>query len=404
MAGRYSFDDTLRFHADPELNSYESPPDRMLYGYLHMAEYCRHALLYRGGPIRELPNGPPSLREEIAAFPVQTWLSHSSLDRYVHHPLSGVDGVVVLKAGDVAYAAYPRMRPFDKHVLWSVSKVFTGTLIAILEEQGKLDVSRPIEKYLPELAGSGWDGVVVRDILDMASGIDAREWEEEAEQPGHPLYEFEASLGFIRERTEDTNRSTHAFVTQLANRVPPGTRYEYSSINTFMLGWLAERVGGRALNELLTEEIWMPMGAEADGLISISDSGANGADGGISCTLTDLARFGLLFTPAGRAGQRRPIISDDYLTKIQRTGRRGVFLAGDTFAAQEIWKDDPSLCNCWHWDLVWGDGDMYKSGWRGQGLYVSPGRDVVIAFFGCPAAPGTSNDMFRVVRQIATTL
>lgn len=72
------------------------------------------------------------------------------------------------------------MMPTDKHLYFSVSKTFVSTLIAILEDRGMIDVSKSIEHYMPELKDSGWEGIPVIDILDMSSGINCREMEEEA--------------------------------------------------------------------------------------------------------------------------------------------------------------------------------------------------------------------------------
>ena len=63
------------------------------------------------------------------------------------------------------------MLPEDKHNYMSVSKGFACTLIAIFEDRELTDVSRPIDDYLPELAGSGWDGVPVIDVLDMTDNL-----------------------------------------------------------------------------------------------------------------------------------------------------------------------------------------------------------------------------------------
>ena len=60
--------------------------------------------------------------------------------------------------GKIVYEKYPRMRPVDKHIWWSVSKSVAGTIVGLLEEQGKVDVTRPIETYIPRLAETGWKG------------------------------------------------------------------------------------------------------------------------------------------------------------------------------------------------------------------------------------------------------
>jgi CubicO group peptidase (beta-lactamase class C family) len=404
QSGTYSVDEMLRFHAEARLDTYGSAPEKMRYAFLHMSEFMRHSVIQRCGPIRELPDAGGERRREMAGLRVSSRRGAATLDDYVHDPASQVDGIVVLHAGRLVYEAYPRMRPLDKHILWSVTKAYVGTLIAVLEDRGQLDSSRPLDAYLPEVRGSGWQGVAVRDILDMASGIDAREQTDGAmDDPAHPYYQFEASIGYLAP-TAATPASTYAYVAGLPRRIPPGTVYEYTSVDTFMLAWLAERVSGLALNELLAQEIWSSIGAEADGLLSMSPHGAPGADGGISAALRDVARFGLLFTPSVRAGTPDPLVSDAYLDKIRRGGRREVFLAGGGAQSAAPFGDDAPLYNSWQWDRVWADGDFYKGGWGGQGLHISPARDAVIAFFGTPGAGRVGNELPVIARFIVSAL
>ncbi len=77
--------------------------------------------------------------------------------------------------GRIVFEAYPRMLPTDRHIWFSVSKTMVSTAIAILEDRGRIDVSRPIDSYLKPLAGTAWEGIPVIDILDMASGVDCPE-------------------------------------------------------------------------------------------------------------------------------------------------------------------------------------------------------------------------------------
>ena len=62
----------------------------------------------------------------------------------------------MIRDGKIVYEEYPRMRPHDKHIWWSVSKSIVGTIVGLLEEQGLVDVSKPIETYVPELTKSKW--------------------------------------------------------------------------------------------------------------------------------------------------------------------------------------------------------------------------------------------------------
>ena len=81
-------------------------------------------------------------------------------------------GLVVLRKGKIVFESYPRMRDYEMPVHWSVAKVFPGLLVRILEERGQVDVTKPIDFYLEELSSSSFGRVTVRNLLDMASGLD----------------------------------------------------------------------------------------------------------------------------------------------------------------------------------------------------------------------------------------
>ncbi len=88
-----------------------------------------------------------------------------------------MEAVLVLRGGSVVYERYKQLRPFDKHVWFSCSKIIVATMVALLEDQGKIDVAQPVTHYLPELAGSIWDTVTLDQTLDMATGLDSTEHE-----------------------------------------------------------------------------------------------------------------------------------------------------------------------------------------------------------------------------------
>ena len=148
----------------------------------------------------------------------------------------------------------------------------------------------------------------------------------------------------------------------------------------FRSQWNLEAVTGRSYAELLSTEIWQKIGAESAAVIAAPRRGVPVAHGGVSSTLRDLARFGLLFTPTGRAG-KDPLISDRYLENIQKRGRPEVFRAAPDDEFRYV-DGEPARHNSYQWDFVLNDGDFFKSGFGGQGPIHLVSRDVVIVFFG----------------------
>jgi len=371
--------DFFRFHRQIDGLNWQFGGENMLYNFLHRSEFLPHAILPRQGKIAHLEEAP---REEIGRFGVQSQLGEMSLDEYVC--AAPVNGIIFLQRGHILYERYPRMRPFDKHLLMSVTKPFVAWLVSLLEARRLVDPRQTVEHYLPEVAGSGWEGVPLQDVLDMASGIDAPEVEEGFTNPAHPYYQYEASLGWLPE-TERTPDSTYQYVASLARKDAPGLAFEYTSVNTFLLAWLVESLTGHPLHEILSLEIWSKIGAEADALLAISKYGAPVAHAGLCARLRDVARFGLIFTPSGRTLLPEIALPEGYLQKIQSGGRPEIFDRGAT--GQSLLRDlhgEHPRHNVWQWDYVMVDGDFFKGGYGGQGLYLSPQRDLVVAYFGTP--------------------
>lgn len=363
--------------------------DLTRYIWLNMSAVWPHAVIGRGESVRELRRAP---REDVAAFVTTTSLGRLSLGDFVR---SGkVDGAVIVNKGRIVFEAYPRMRPFDKHFYASVSKTLVSTAIAVLESRGQVDVTRPIHEYLPELNGSVWVGIRVIDILDMASGIDCLVdfdfpegncFQESWKAYGWPSYD------------QALKDPLEYFATLEAKR-PPGEVFEYADINTLVLTLLVERVSGRTYADFLEEAIWQPMGAEADALMMEAAYGRASSPLGMSSTLRDLARFGMLFTPSGLEGEHS-VLTGDFVERLQTEGRPELFTEESNI--QDFFHDESVSHNIYQWDHVTHEGDLYKCGFGGQGLYVSPSKNTVIAFFSTVVGVnGYCGEMPIVARQL----
>ncbi len=371
----FTFAETLKFH-DPNLNedafdgmSLPSSRFRLLNG----TQFRPSAVISRRGtPARPLPVAKVDATSLKLRLPQRP--SPESLISIINDPNLGMDGMIVLKNGTIVVEEYPRMRPWDRHVLNSISKSFVGTLVALLVDRGQVDPSRGVQTYIKSLAGTGWDGVSVRDILDMASGTEAVELNVNADgsiAKDPPVIQKEFRESYYNDKL------SYDVIAGFKRHRAPGTKYEYSGVNTVLLGWLCEEMWRLPLHEIISLEIWGRIGADNDATIYISPRGANDGKAGISCTLRDLARYGLQFTDLERLSQRAPIFSELYRQNVVK-GRRDVFLAGDGSLPLE--KPENPLFASWQWDKVWGDGDMLKGGVFGQALFVSPRRNIVIAF------------------------
>lgn len=345
--------------------------------YLHATEVFPAVAVPRGPAVRPLP---VRLRPEIAEFVLEAegqqpvtlgaWLRDSALD-----------GLLILHKGVVVFEEYPHMQADQRHLLFSVTKALVGTLLGLLEDRGTLDLDGSVERYLPELAVTAWAGTSVRDIADMASGMEGEETSVAAySDPRHPHYQLEAALGWqpvtatmpavVREG------DTLGLLAALGRVRPAGEERIYASVNTALLAALLERVTGQPLAALIASELWSPMGAEQDAWLLTSATGTPIAHGGLVATLRDLARFGLLFTASGQSPLGPGVIPRRFLERLLWEGRPALLPA-----SRPAWLHHAS----YQWDQISAEGELVKGGFGDQLLYVHTDRDVVIAYVGTNA-------------------
>lgn len=327
--------------------------------------------VYRNGPVRPLVKRPMA---EIGAFIVDTPEGPMTFESFIESEQSTAMGVVILHRGEIVYERYPRMQDYEKPVYWSVAKVFVSSVIRILEERGEIDVSLPIESYLPELSESSFSGISVRNLLDMASGLDCSD-EYETRDSCYYRYSMAIGDGFRTENAPD-NPYDFAASLQVSSHAEPGERFSYSGFNTFILAWLVEKVTGMPFQDAFTKEIWYEIGAEADASYIAPRYGTPVTHGGFMARMRDVARFGLLFTPSYSVVSDKQIITDAHL-ELLRSGGNPALRAN---AGLPTVEESGISHNVYQWDEIYANGNFYKSGWAGQGLLVNPQRDVVAVF------------------------
>jgi len=352
------------------------PSEQSAYAWVNMSKYYPTAQVMRKGQVSTLPYDVDLAIGKVA---------YKNQDGKMvtvneHFDTKSIDAMVVVKNGKIVYERYKTMRPEDKHIWFSVSKVTGATILAFLEYEGKVDVNKPVSDYLPELKGSEWDTVKVVETLDMATGLNGTEHDEEDQV----WYRWAATdavgiVADVRKRGE-----TWADVLRAMKRKTPGhEKFEYNSIDTFVVNRIAERIADKPLNEQFSERIWSKAGMEHDAYFLVSPSGNTLGFLGVNSTLRDLARFGMVFTPSSKKIAGEQIIPDAIMKKIYDRTYVAMYdkgWAGKKFA-QSFYDDAGKIANRYQWDAVLSDGDMFKSGVGGQGLYISPATDTVVAWF-----------------------
>jgi CubicO group peptidase (beta-lactamase class C family) len=225
------------------------------------------------------------------------------------------DAYLVLQDGALVTEWYgPLGAPDRPHALMSVSKSVVGCVAAVLIDRGELDPDAEVTAYVPELAGSGFAGALVRQVYDMRSGV---RFGEEYANPDSDIRRLDEWVGWQPGQGEP--RGLYRFLATLQAEAPHGERFLYRSAESDVLGWVCERAAGRPMATLISELIWAPMGAEHDALLLHDGLGTAVHDGGLCATVRDVARFGQMLLDGGQvpdgSGSSRRVVPPQWLRR-----------------------------------------------------------------------------------------
>jgi CubicO group peptidase (beta-lactamase class C family) len=297
-------------------------------------------------------------------------------------------GILVIKDGTIVYERYFQgASASSRFTSWSMAKSFVGTMVGQALAAGRIDsLDDPITKYVPELAGSGYDGVPIRDVLEMASGVG---FDENYDSNFSDIYLFFVKL-FLLERSAD-----HV-IDDYDSAGPPGKVFSYSSLDTQALGMLVSAVYHRPLAKVLEENLWQPLGARA-AYWNTDDSGTPLAFCCLNSRLRDFAKLGQLYLQDGR-WQGRRLLPAAWVKRATTPGApflepRAVKYAGLGYGYQ--------------WWVPGGSHREYlANGLWGQHVYVSKRDNLVIARTAVdPDSNGTDDaESIAAYRAIAKVL
>lgn len=270
--------------------------------------------------------------------------------------------LLVLKDGKVVFERYMLTGGRDEQWLsMSVAKSFVSALIGIAVEEGHIkDIEAPISDTLPELAGSAYDGVSIKDVLQMSSGA---AWNEDYSDPASDINRFGRIFAL--------GGSLNEFMTTLERENEPGTVNHYNSTDTQVLGALLIRATGRSIADYMSEKFWQPIGAESDAFWLVDSEGMEMAFGGFNATARDYAKLGELFRNGGTWNGRQIVPAD--WAKASVTPDAPHLLpeaSSDTYL--------PVGYGYQWWVLDGDEGEYSGIGVYNQFVYVNPADDVVI--------------------------
>jgi CubicO group peptidase (beta-lactamase class C family) len=341
------------------------------WGFLHVRELARTARIWRGdGPVRALPSAP---RDDLAA--VRVSFEDSTVPLADALAQTYTDGICVIHDGRVVYEHYvDGMRPDDTHLLMSVSKSLTATLIGVLVGQGVLDPAADITDCIGALRGTPWQGCTIQHLLDMRAGT--RFDEDDYLDPTSDGVLIEYISGYRPNPRPDLPADTYQWIMKLDNDRGHGDPFKYRSILTDVLSWAAAEATGRRFPDLFSDLIWSRIGAEQNADVIVDSAGFPAVEGGICTTLRDLARFGLMHLQDGQVDGRQ-VVPTGWINRLLVRDDQLIAAFED-----DMWPHRPNAYyhdQWWVWDADQGAYSGY--GINGQQLLIHRPTNTVVARF-----------------------
>ena len=274
------------------------------------------------------------------------------------------DGLLIIKEGEVVYEEYFNGNSqTTRHISWSVAKSFLSSLVGIAVNDGLIDdINDPITKYLPDFKNTGYDGIKIKNILQMSSGV---LFNEDYADPNSDINKFGVAIA--------RGTSFRDFAKTLTKDKEQGTYNHYVSIDSQMLGLLLDKVTGMPLREYLQMHIWEKIGMEDEAYYLADNEDVDLALGGLNATLRDYAKFGLLYLNKGKWDNEQ-VVPEAWVDASH---------AMDLPHLQPGAGDDLSSSD-WGYGYQWWvpgfpNTDYTASGIYNQYIYVDPVTETVIA-------------------------
>jgi CubicO group peptidase (beta-lactamase class C family) len=287
-----------------------------------------------------------------------------SIDEFLAHTVT--TGFLVIKDDRIVSERY--FHGANEETLFtsmSVAKSFVSALVGIAIDEGLIEsVDRPITDYVPKLKGSGYEGVPIKHVLQMSSGV---KFDEEYDN----LF---SDINMLFYEVFGFGKPMGDYMAGLGSEGQSGETSYYRSCDTQALAMLISEVTGKSVSTYLEEKIWGRVGMEYDAFWSTDDHGFVIAFAFLNATMRDFAKFGTLYLHDGKwQGER--IVSEQWVREsvkpdnpnLQPGEKPKGFETFGTFGYQYQWwiPDEP-------------DGEFMALGVWGQYIYVYPKENLVI--------------------------
>src|SRR6202161_4524455 len=320
----------------------------------------------RGGAVRPLLPAATQLKN------VHFQSRGAGYDLFDYLADNRVAGLLILKDGKVAFEDYELgAGPATRWISFSMAKSVASTLVGAALEQGLIaSLDDPLTHYLPQLKGGPYDGVSIRNIMQMASGV---KWNETYTDPHSDRRKL------LEKQLEQKPGAILAYMNTLSRAGAPGSIWNYSTGESFLVGALLEAATHQPLATYLSQNLWTRLGMEHDATWWLESPGGMGVAGtGLGATLRDYGRLGLLVQQDGFIDGKQ-IVPAGWFQQAGSAHRIG----GKSVDYGYLW-----------WPVPAGDpmhrGAFEARGIFGQHLYINPRQKLVIVVLSARPKPDSA--------------
>jgi CubicO group peptidase (beta-lactamase class C family) len=326
-------------------------PEQQVAGYRNYDRLAPSRLIARGDKTFPLPRALQDLGE------VELKIESGSMTVNDYFEKQSVAGLLVVKDGKILYERYGLGNtPDSRWVSFSVSKSVVSLLIGAAVKDGFIEsLDEKVTDYVPRLKGSPYDESSIRNIMQMSSGV---AWNEDYADPKADINQD--WTGRQNPNGKPASVNTYNYLRRLPREAKPGEIFNYNTAETNLVGDVLRAAIGNNLATYLTNKVWQPFGMEKDAnWLLTEDGGGEYAGCCISATLRDYARIGLFAMNNGQLADGTEVLPKDWMKESTAPSK-----GSDRYG--------------YMWWL--GKANTYEaSGIFGQGIFIAPDKNVVIA-------------------------
>jgi CubicO group peptidase (beta-lactamase class C family) len=272
-----------------------------------------------------------------------------SLDQFIER--NKVAGLLVVKNGAIVLERYNfGHSATSKWTSFSVAKSIVSLLTGAAVLDGYLTPEDRVTQYFPELRNTAYDGVTIRHLLQMSSGA---RWIEDYDDP-------QSDIGRLGAVVRESGRAgLLQYLGGLPRAAAPGSRFNYSTGETYLLGVLLQTAVQRNLSTYLSEKVWSRFSMESDAFWMINEKDEFELAGCcLSATLRDYGRIGLFALRNGVLPNGVAILPSDWM--------------------QQSTTPAPTTAEYGYLWWLTGSGNYAASGIFGQTIQIYPQQNLII--------------------------